>query len=122
MNLLDIVVQDAINTDLTSDSRNAAIGELLDMLDNVVILIEDEPEGDDAELRFELEAGLKDPAAVYTELLRGLQILALDERRDVPHVHLPLRLLAAPRLHLRPGARLLRPDRRLPRRRQAAAP
>ena len=30
----------------------------------------DEPEGDDAELRFELEAGLKDPAAVYTELLR----------------------------------------------------
>ncbi|MBM44387.1 MAG: PTS fructose transporter subunit IIA [Phycisphaerae bacterium] len=32
MNLLDIVVQDAINTDLTSDSRNAAIGELLDML------------------------------------------------------------------------------------------
>ena len=32
MNLLDIVVQDAINTDLTSESRNAAIGDLLDLL------------------------------------------------------------------------------------------
>jgi len=34
MNLLDIVVQDAINTDLTPESRNAAIGELLDLLVN----------------------------------------------------------------------------------------
>lgn len=32
MNLLDIVVQDAINTNLTSNGRDAAIGELLDHL------------------------------------------------------------------------------------------
>lgn len=70
-----VVMSDEEFEAAVDDALEAVPGELLDMLDNVVILIEDEPEGDDPEL-----LGLYDG-------------IALTDRGDTGFGELPDRIL-----------------------------